>query len=73
MRKTLNSIAGLVIGAALGAFVMAGYTPPPRTIYVPVPARVVSCSAEDSCTVDYRDGAWHIGPEGSAYAQEDAR
>ncbi len=26
---------------------------------------IVPCPSEDSCTVDYYDGAWHIGPPGS--------
>jgi len=27
--------------------------------------RVVPCPTEDSCALDYHDGAWHIGPAGS--------
>jgi len=26
---------------------------------------IVPCPSEDSCTVDYYDGAWYIGPPGS--------
>jgi hypothetical protein len=26
---------------------------------------IVPCPTEDSCTVDFYDGAWHIGPAGS--------
>jgi hypothetical protein len=29
---------------------------------------IVPCPSEDSCTVDYYDGAWHIGPPGSGPA-----
>ena len=32
----------------------------PRLDVVTVP-----CPSEDSCTVDYYDGAWYIGPPGS--------
>lgn len=38
--------------------------------YYKEPSRVVPCEVEDSCTVDFYDGAWHIGPDGSAYARE---
>lgn len=67
MRKTLNSLAGLVIGAVIGAVTVWAFTP--DTTYVPVPSDrvvIVPCASEDSCTVDYYDYAWHIGPDGSA-------
>lgn len=66
MRKTLNSLAGLVIGIVVGAALMWAFAPGPEVTHVPVPTRTVPCVTEDSCTVDYRNGAWHIGLEGSA-------
>lgn len=65
MRKTLNTIAGLVLGALIGVTFMWAFAAEPETKYVPVPTRVVPCAAEDSCSIDYRDGAWYIGTEGS--------
>jgi hypothetical protein len=75
MRKTINTIVGLLIGAAVGAVFMWAFTPDPPAVPVVYikqqPAEsdrvvIVPCASEDSCTVDYYDGAWHIGPDGSA-------
>lgn len=30
-----------------------------------VSSRSVPCAAEDACDLDYRDGAWHIGTNGT--------
>jgi hypothetical protein len=50
------SLAGLVVALVM----LAGVTTGHRDEVVIVP-----CPSEDSCTVDYYDGAWHIGPPGS--------
>lgn len=43
--------AALVLGIVIGA----------RLVGTPgQPDRVVPCPAEDACTIDYRDGAWHV-------------
>lgn len=58
----MGKITSAIVAAALGFGALAGYT-------VSVTAQTasisgthvtpVSCPAEDSCDVDYRDGAWH--------------
>lgn len=45
---------GFVVCAASVLAVVALFTPWPLEDTTP------DCPAEDSCTVDYRDGAWHI-------------
>jgi len=74
-------LAALAIG--LGAFVWAfpgvarpmPPTPAPAAVTVEVTPtadpRTVPCPAEDACTIDYRDGAWHIGEPGSAAEEAD--
>lgn len=66
MRKTINTLVGLMLGAIIGATLMWAYAaePEPVTVYVPVQSSVVDCPQEDSCTADYRDHAWHIEPDG---------
>lgn len=38
----------------------------------PSPARTVPCAQEDACALDYRDGAWHVGPDGSGHEVQPA-
>ena len=42
-----------------GGVVIEPVAPDAYVVHVP-------CPSEDSCTVNYYDGAWHIGPAGSA-------
>lgn len=69
MRKTINSLVGLVLGAIIGGTLVWAFTPDTVTAHAPIVddrVVIVPCPSEDSCTVDYYDGAWHIGPAGSA-------
>lgn len=67
-------LAAIGVGAALALAYRGGVAmvpmpmPTPATVTAtPEPARSVPCPAEDSCSLDYRDGAWHVGPEGSGH------
>ena len=64
VRYRLNWLgSGMALAAILVALVGLATAPPAgghRDEVVIVP-----CPSEDSCTVDYYDGAWHIGPPGS--------
>lgn len=42
-------------------------SPPASDAIVAPDPRAVPCSAEDACSVEYRDGAWHIGTEGTGH------
>lgn len=53
MRTLINVVLGIMI-LGLGFWAGLGWADP-----APVPA-VVTCPAEDSCQVDYRDGAWWL-------------
>jgi hypothetical protein len=73
MRPLLTNIASLIVGAAIGAFIMWGVSPEPSVEYVPVPAGAVtvdglpSCPTEDSpsCVWQHpRTGLFYVnGPE----------
>jgi hypothetical protein len=55
--RTLGpALAAMAVGWIIGAVI---------ALVVTHGAREVPCPAEDSCTVDYHDGAWHIGEAGS--------
>lgn len=56
MRKTLTTLAALAVGAIFGAAGCTATSPDAAA----TPAPVVHCPTEDSCEVDYRDGAWFI-------------
>ena len=45
-----TAIAAIVVGLAFAAGLLVGAVAPPEP----------SCPTEDSCSIDYRDGAWHI-------------
>lgn len=67
MRKTINTLVSLAVGALIGAGLTLGLAPAEtRTEYVPVsvPVEPAHCPEEDSCRVDY-DGQvdrWVITP-----------
>jgi hypothetical protein len=50
---------GLVTGIVFAVAVLAGF------IFLPAGdlMRMPSCPSEDSCTIDYHDGGWHIYPD----------
>lgn len=52
------AVSALAVGILIGSGVTMLAAPAPVS---PLP---VSCPTEDSCTVDYRGGAWHIEPVG---------
>ena len=75
MDRVLAGIAAIVIASGVYTFLNAkAQEPEIRTrvvrVEVPMPqpenqapARVEGCPTEDSCRIDYHDGAWYITPQ----------
>jgi len=67
--RAVNGLRWLAAGMALAAILVA-LVALPGTIRARDRGQrddvvIVPCPSEDSCTVDFYDGAWHIGPPGS--------
>lgn len=65
--RAVNGLRWLASGMALAVILAAlvGLATAPRPGGHRDEVVIVPCPSEDSCTVDFYDGAWHIGPPGS--------
>lgn len=56
MRTSAIDLVPVFCAAVIGLFVGVAL----MLVLAPAPEPVVFCPQEDSCAVDYRDGAWHV-------------
>ncbi len=56
----ISTVLGAALWAGLMWVLLAAFASEVET--VDAPAIVTGCPTEDSCAVDYRDGAYHITP-----------